>query len=173
MTIEIGRLCVKIAGRDAGKKAVIIDILDDKYVLIDGETRRRKCNILHLEPLNQALKIEKNASHEEVAKVLKEIGIESRQTKPKPKTEKPRKKRKTPEQLRVQKEEKRKLRDFFKPKKKEEKVEEKKEGTLEEKAGIVEEKKEEVKGEKETIPKETKKKETKVLNPKKTIKKKE
>lgn len=141
--IEIGRLATKIAGRDAGCKALIIDILDDTFVLIDGETRRRKCNILHIEPLNQVLKIEKNASHEDVAKALKEIGIEARQTKPKPKTEKPRKKRKSSEQLRVQKEEKRKLRDFFMTKKKEEKIEEKKETTLEEKAGLVEEKKEE------------------------------
>lgn len=176
MTIEIGRLCVKIAGRDAGKKAIIIDILDDKYVLIDGETRRRKCNILHLEPLNQVIKIKKNASHEDVSKVLKEIGIQSRETKPKQKIEKPKKKRKTPEQLKVQKEEKRKLRDFFRPKKKEEKVEEKKETTLEEKARIGEEKKEEIKEEKEkkeTKPKETKKKEAKVKVAKKTAKKKE
>ncbi|MBI2659661.1 50S ribosomal protein L14e [Candidatus Woesearchaeota archaeon] len=135
--IEIGRVCVKIAGRDAGKKGILIDILDDKFVLLDGETRRRKVNILHLEPLNQVLKIEKNASHEEVAKALDEFGLKARVSKPKPKTERPRAKRKTPEQLRVQKEEKRKLRDFFKPKKKEEKAEE---TSLEEKAGLAEEK---------------------------------
>ena len=58
--IEIGRLCLKIAGRDAGKKCLIVDILDHKFVLIDGETRRRKCNALHLEPMNQSIKIEKN-----------------------------------------------------------------------------------------------------------------
>ncbi len=137
--IEIGRLCVKVAGRDAGLKCVIVDVLDDRFVLIDGETRRRKCNILHLEPLNQVIKIKKNANHEDVFEALKEIGIEARQTKPKPKTERPKKKRKTSEQLRVQKEEKRKLRDIFKPKKKEEKTEAK-EATLEEKAGLVGEK---------------------------------
>lgn len=155
--IEIGRLVAKTAGRDAGKKAIVIDVLDGKYVLIDGETRRRKCNILHIEPLNQVVKVEKNASHDEVAKVLKEIGIEVRTTKPKPKTEKPKKRRKTPEQLRVQKEEKRKFRDFFKLRKKEEKAEvrepgsaqpfvEKKEENLEKKAELkIEEGKEETK----------------------------
>ena len=71
--IEIGRLVTKIAGRDAGCKAIIIDILDDKYVLIDGETRRRKCNILHVEPLDQKADIKKNASHDEVSKALKEL----------------------------------------------------------------------------------------------------
>ena len=55
--IEIGRVIVKLAGRDAGKKGLIIDILDNKFVMIDGETRRRKCNILHLEPLNQVVKV--------------------------------------------------------------------------------------------------------------------
>ena len=137
--IEIGRLCVKIAGRDAGKKCIIIDVMDDKYALIDGETRRRRCNVLHLEPLNQVLKVEKDATHGDVLRALKEIGVEGLQTKPKQKVQKPIKKRKTPEQLKDQKEEKKKLRDVFKPKKKES---EKKEGTLEEKAGLTEEKKE-------------------------------
>src|SRR3989338_9123688 len=68
--IEIGRLVVKIAGRDAGKKALIIDVIDDNYVMLDGETRRRKCNILHIEPLNQVVQIKKNASHEEISKAL-------------------------------------------------------------------------------------------------------
>lgn len=81
--IEIGRICIKTAGRDAGKKAVIIDILDDKFVLIDGETRRRKCNILHIEPLSNVIKISKGASHEEVAMALKELGITALSTKQK------------------------------------------------------------------------------------------
>ena len=155
--IEVGRIVVKIAGRDAGKKGAVIDILDDKYVMIDGETRRRKVNILHLEPLNQIIKIEKNASHDAVAKAFEELGLKARQTKPKPKTQRPKAKRKTPEQLREQKEEKRKLRDIFKPKRKEEK-EESKEATLEEKAGLAEEKHEhkEHKEKKESKPIEKK-----------------
>ena len=129
MTTEIGRLCVKLAGRDASKKCVIVDIIDNNYVLVDGETRRRKCNILHLEPLTQIVKIDKNASHEEVFKALKEIGIEARESKPRQKTEKPKRKRKTPEQLRVQKEEKKKLKSLFSFKKK-------KEENLEDKAAV-------------------------------------
>ena len=154
--IEIGRLCVKIAGRDAGKKAVIVDILDDKFVLIDGETRRRKCNVLHIEPLSQVVKISKNASHDDVSKSLKELGIESRESKPKQKTQKPKAKRKTSEQLRVQKKEKKKLRDIFRPKKKEEKAESK-ETSLEEKAGLMEEKTETKPSENKEKPKTAKK----------------
>ena len=145
--IEIGRLCIKIAGRDAGLKCAIVDVLDNKFVLIDGETRRRKCNILHLEPLKDTIKIKKKASHEDVKKEFEKLGLKSKETKPKKKGERPMKRRKTPEQLRVQKEEKKKLRDLFKRKKEEtveEKVEEKK-GTLEKKAGFVEKKKDKTK----------------------------
>ncbi len=85
--MEIGRLCVKTAGRDAGKKCVVVDILDDNTVLIDGETRRRKCNVMHLLPLRQTVEVKKGASHEEVAEVLKKWKIETRMTKPKVKKE--------------------------------------------------------------------------------------
>ncbi len=85
---EIGRLCIKIAGRDARKKAIIVDILDGFFVLIDGQVRRRKCNIKHLEPLDKVLKIKKNASHSEVVDILKKEGIEVVDTKPKEKKEK-------------------------------------------------------------------------------------
>ncbi len=72
--IDIGRICVKIAGRDAGKKCVVIDILDENFVMIDGETRRRKCNILHLEPLDKTIDIKKGASHAEVTKAFEALG---------------------------------------------------------------------------------------------------
>jgi len=86
---DVGRVCVKLAGRDAGKKCVIVEVLDDKTVLVDGMTRRRKCNKIHLEPLNQTLDISKGASHDVVAKAFKELGLEVLTKKSKPKTEKP------------------------------------------------------------------------------------
>lgn len=89
--IEVGRIVVKLAGRDAGKKAVIVDILDEKFVLIDGETRRRKCNVLHLEPIEQVIEINKGASHEEVSKAFEKLGLKPWNTKPKDKKEKPKK----------------------------------------------------------------------------------
>ncbi|MBI4739338.1 50S ribosomal protein L14e [Candidatus Woesearchaeota archaeon] len=74
--ITVGRLCIKTAGRDAGKKCVVVDQLDKSYALIDGETRRRKCNISHLEPLPQTVEISQGASHDEVSRVFKLLGIE-------------------------------------------------------------------------------------------------
>ncbi|MBS3173196.1 hypothetical protein J4399_02440 [Candidatus Woesearchaeota archaeon] len=81
---EVGRLCLKIAGRDAGKKCVVVEKLEGKYVMIDGLTRRRKCNTLHLEPLGQVLNIG-NASHEHIVNLFKDLGHEVKTTKPKQK----------------------------------------------------------------------------------------
>jgi len=90
--IEIGRLVVKISGRDAGGKAVIIDVIDDNYVLIDGQVRRRKCNIKHIEPLELVVKISKGAGHDSVVSELKKLGIEVKEKKgKKEKTVKPKK----------------------------------------------------------------------------------
>ena len=128
---EIGRLCVKIAGRDAGKKCVVIGNIDNNYVNIDGETRRKKCNIDHLEPLAQKLEIKKDASHDDIKKAFEELGLKARETKPKKAAPKPKAKRKTPEQLRAQKEEKKKTKEVLKKKLDEKKPAEKEEGKLE------------------------------------------
>jgi large subunit ribosomal protein L14e len=93
--IEVGRLIVKLAGRDAGLKGIIVEILDDNFVMIDGQVRRRKCNILHIEPLDKVLKIPKKATHEEIVKALKAEKIEVKDKKSKAKTEKPKKVRKS------------------------------------------------------------------------------
>jgi large subunit ribosomal protein L14e len=95
--IEQGRVCIKLAGRDSKSYCTIIDILDENYVMIDGQCRRKKCNISHLEPLDKVLKLKKNASHEEVARAFKEIGVELKEAakiKDK-KSEKPAQQRKT------------------------------------------------------------------------------
>ena len=73
--LNIGRVCVKIAGRDAGKTCVIIDTYDNGQVLIDGETRRRKCNIRHLLPKDATLPVKKDASHDDVISAFKKINI--------------------------------------------------------------------------------------------------
>lgn len=89
--IEVGRLCMKIAGRDAGEKCVVVDIIDNCNVLIDGQTRRRKCNIKHLEPIEKVLKIKKGISHADIVKEFKKLGLEARETEPKKAGPKPKK----------------------------------------------------------------------------------
>ena len=74
--IEVGRLCVKIAGRDAGRSCVIVEAVDDSFVIVDGQVKRKRCNIDHLEPLQHRLPIAIGASHEEVVKALEAVGID-------------------------------------------------------------------------------------------------
>jgi len=89
--IEIGRVVIKTAGRDAGLRGIVIDIVDKEHVLLAGQVRRRKCNTTHIEPLSEKVKIEKNAGDDEVIKVLKKIGIEVKVKKKKETAEKPKK----------------------------------------------------------------------------------
>jgi len=75
MVMEIGRVCVKIAGHEAGKKCVIVDVVDRTYVLVAGpEIKRKRCNIAHLEPLPQKLDIAKDASDEDIKRAFEAIG---------------------------------------------------------------------------------------------------
>ncbi len=68
--IEVGRICVKIAGREAGEKCVIVEVIDDKFVEVVGTTmKNRKCNIKHLEPVDQTMEI-KSEDVEEIKKEL-------------------------------------------------------------------------------------------------------
>ncbi len=87
---EVGRVCVKIAGRDAGERCVIVEVLDAHTVLVDGATRRRKCNVKHLEPLAETLDVKKGATHDAVAKAFTALGVDVKESKPRKATTKPR-----------------------------------------------------------------------------------
>lgn len=57
-SIEVGRVCVKTAGREAGEKCVIIELIDENFVeVIGGSVKNRRCNINHLEPLEETLDV--------------------------------------------------------------------------------------------------------------------
>ena len=78
--IEVGRVCMKIAGREAGKYCVVIKKIDENFVLVSGPksltgVKRRKCNILHLEPLPYKLEIKEEASDEELIKVYEKANL--------------------------------------------------------------------------------------------------
>ena len=79
--VQIGTLAIKNSGRDAGRECLVIDTLKDGFVMIDGNTRRRKCSLRHLELQGQVAKIKKGAEHAEVVKGLKELGVGILETK--------------------------------------------------------------------------------------------
>ncbi|MEM0002328.1 MAG: 50S ribosomal protein L14e [Desulfurococcaceae archaeon] len=78
--IEVGRICVKTTGREAGRKCVIVDLIDENFVLITGPrqlsgVKRRKVNIKHIEPTDKVVKIPRGAGDEEVLKAIEEAGL--------------------------------------------------------------------------------------------------
>jgi large subunit ribosomal protein L14e len=76
---EIGRLCIKTSGEEKGRECVVVDILGKTFMLIDGNVKRRKCNIMHLRPTSNLLGIKKNASTSEVKEVMRKEGIKIRE----------------------------------------------------------------------------------------------
>ena len=75
--MEVGRVCLKLRGREAGGRCVIVDIIDRNYVLVTGPKDvtgigRRRVNMSHLEPLDEKIDIERNAMDEEVRDALQQ-----------------------------------------------------------------------------------------------------
>lgn len=76
MVMEVGRVCVKLVGHEAGRRCVVVDVLDNVYVVVSGTgVKRRRCNIAHLEPLEQRIEIAKGAPDEEVKRELEAAGL--------------------------------------------------------------------------------------------------
>lgn len=67
--IEVGRICIKKYGRDAGSRAVITAMEKDGFVKImtAERTKERRCNPVHLEFLNETVDVK---NKEAVTKVL-------------------------------------------------------------------------------------------------------
>lgn len=73
--IDVGRVCIKTKGRDAGSIVAIIDVEgeDKNYAVIEGpKARRKKCNVKHLLFTDRKISIKKNATREEVMEKLAE-----------------------------------------------------------------------------------------------------
>jgi len=74
-TIEVGRVCVKLNGRETGQRCVIVDVIDKNFVLVTGPpkisgVRRRRTNVKHIEPTEDTIEIKKGASDEDVSKAI-------------------------------------------------------------------------------------------------------
>ncbi|NWF95298.1 MAG: 50S ribosomal protein L14e [Candidatus Thorarchaeota archaeon] len=77
---DIGRVCVKVSGREAGKYCVVVDEKDTGYVIVTGPkslsgVRRRSCNTRHLEPLETLLTIKAGADDDTVMKAIEQAGL--------------------------------------------------------------------------------------------------
>lgn len=121
--MEVGRICVKTAGREAGRYCVVVKVLDDNYVLIDGNVKRKRCNISHLQLLPIKIKIKEGAETEEVKELFKKAGFDVKKKKKIKKEikQRPVKKQKKQEEKKVKKEKPKKEKKTKKEKPKEEK----------------------------------------------------
>lgn len=73
--IEVGRVCVKLYGREAGKKCVIVDTVDKNFVLVSGPkeltgVRRRRTNIKHVEPTSIKIDIKKGSEDKDIISAI-------------------------------------------------------------------------------------------------------
>lgn len=75
--IDVGRVCVKLSGREAGKKCIVVDVVDKNFVLITGPKqlnglKRRRVNVNHIEPTERKVNLRRGETDEELMKVLDE-----------------------------------------------------------------------------------------------------
>ncbi len=80
---DVGRVCVKIAGRDAGRKCVVVERVDSHFVVVDGNVRRKKVNVKHLEPLETTVELKGKAGHADVKVAFSKLGLPVWETKAK------------------------------------------------------------------------------------------
>jgi len=88
--VDVGRICVKLTGREAGKKCIIVDVVDRNFVLVTGPkqvngVKRRRVNLNHIEPTERRVNIRRGESDEEVVKALDEETLAYLRTGVKPK----------------------------------------------------------------------------------------
>jgi large subunit ribosomal protein L14e len=77
-SIEVGRICVKLNGRETGRKCVVVDVIDKNFALVTGPKsvtgiRRRRTNVDHLEPTAESVELKKGAEDEEVERALTKV----------------------------------------------------------------------------------------------------
>ena len=85
--VEVGRICLKTAGRETGKKCVIIDVMDKSFAIVTGPkkvtgVKRKRVNLNHITILEDKLEIKRGASDEEVTKSLETAGKLEEMTQP-------------------------------------------------------------------------------------------
>ncbi|MFH1431786.1 MAG: 50S ribosomal protein L14e [archaeon] len=73
--IEIGRICVKTRGRNAGKYCIITGVVDDNFVNISGPKalngiKPKRCNTTHLAYTDKKIEIKDKATEEEISRAI-------------------------------------------------------------------------------------------------------
>ena len=80
MVFDVGRVCVKTHGRNAGKYVVVVKGIEDGFVEITGPKdvngiKRKRSNVRHLIPTSKKLNISEKASDDEIKKELEKMKL--------------------------------------------------------------------------------------------------
>lgn len=80
MALEIGRVCVKVAGKEAGGICVVVKNVDKNFVEVSGPKlltgiKRRKVNVVHLDPTPYKLEISEGAADDAIIGAYDKAGV--------------------------------------------------------------------------------------------------
>lgn len=79
-SLEVGRVCMKVAGREAGGYCVVLKNPVKSFVFVTGPkiltgVKRRNSNLSHLEPTQYIVEISADASDDQVVAALQKSGL--------------------------------------------------------------------------------------------------
>lgn len=79
-SLQTGRVCMKVAGREAGGFCVYLKGAGSSFALVTGPkiltgVKRRNSNIAHLEPTQYMVDVSEDATDEQVAAALEKAGL--------------------------------------------------------------------------------------------------
>ncbi len=80
VSLTVGTVCMKVAGRESGGICTVIKPVDKTFVMVTGPKlvtgiKRRRCNIEHLEPTEIKLDIKEDAVDEEIIEAYKKANV--------------------------------------------------------------------------------------------------
>ena len=76
--VEVGRVALVESGADAGKLAVIVDVVDGSRALVDGQVGRQVLSLRKMTLTPLVCKVPRSAAHKHVVKAMKKDDIEGR-----------------------------------------------------------------------------------------------
>ncbi|MBI4894502.1 MAG: 50S ribosomal protein L14e [Candidatus Aenigmarchaeota archaeon] len=79
-SLQVGRVCMKVAGRESGGYCVFLKSEGPSFGLVTGPkiltgVKRRKSNVSHLEPTQYMVDVSENSTDEQVIAALDKAGL--------------------------------------------------------------------------------------------------
>ncbi len=80
VSIDIGRICVKLNGKEAGRYCVVVKKIDKSFVEVTGPrlltgVKRRKSNVAHLEPTQYVVDVQENQDDEQIISAMEKQNL--------------------------------------------------------------------------------------------------